>query len=189
MRAPGLRQSNLMPRSLAANWEAASDLVRELAMSRDALFAVHRLTLNRLIGLLAADDLADRGLVPLSGLAAEAVAARAIYRLLSTPEGAARIEFFKPVASRPGFPGAIAQSMGRRTSSFRCRTSSRFQRTRAACCACSRTSRRFSLRPLRQAFRWRSDRMRERSSADSPSQAFFPPTLPAFLTSMGQICR
>ena len=66
---------------LAANWEAADDLVRAVAASRGALFAIHRLTLNRLIGLLAADDLAARGLVPLSRLATEAVAARAIHRL------------------------------------------------------------------------------------------------------------
>ena len=54
-----------------------------VAAARGALFAVHRLTLNRLIGLLAADDLAARGLVPLSRLATEAVAARAIHRLYS----------------------------------------------------------------------------------------------------------
>ena len=68
---------------LAANWEAADDLVRSVAAARGALFAVHRLTLNRLIGMLAADDLAARRLVPFRRLATEAVAARAIHQLYS----------------------------------------------------------------------------------------------------------
>jgi ATP-dependent helicase/nuclease subunit B len=109
---------------LAANWEAADDLVRTVAASRGALFAVHRLTLNRLIGLLAADDLAARGLVPLSGLATEAVAARAIHRLYSASADSPRpgaqdngpepgaTDFFAEVATRPGFPGAIVQTVG-----------------------------------------------------------------------------
>ncbi len=74
---------------VAANWEAADDLVRSLAASRGALLGIHRLTLNRLIGLLAAGELAARGLVPLSPLAAEAVAARAIHKLYS-PTGPER---------------------------------------------------------------------------------------------------
>ncbi|MGO9055888.1 MAG: PD-(D/E)XK nuclease family protein [Candidatus Binataceae bacterium] len=103
---------------LAANWEAADDLVRAVAASRGALFAIHRLTLNRLIGLLAADDLAARGLVPLSRLATEAVAARAIHRLyppLSAPgresPQASERDFFAAVATRPGFPGAVADTV------------------------------------------------------------------------------
>jgi len=100
---------------LAANWEAADDLVRSVAAARGALFAVHRLTLNRLIGMLAADDLAARGLVPLSRLATEAVAARAIHQLYSPllSNGAAQAadpDFFAAVAARPGFPGAVAET-------------------------------------------------------------------------------
>ncbi|HEV3110541.1 MAG TPA: PD-(D/E)XK nuclease family protein [Candidatus Binataceae bacterium] len=121
---------------LAANWESADDLVRAVAAGRGALLGVHRLTLNRLIGLLAANDLAARGLVPLSTLATEAVAARAIHglysRLDSSPsqphfdapdpdtlsltlshrkmgEGT-ETDFFAAVAARPGFPGAVAQT-------------------------------------------------------------------------------
>ncbi len=88
-----------------------------MAVSRGALFAVHRLTLNRLIGLLAADDLAARGLVPLSRLATEAVAARAIHRLYwpsgdlrRDPSDTSEPDFFAAVATRPGFPGAIAET-------------------------------------------------------------------------------
>jgi ATP-dependent helicase/nuclease subunit B len=101
---------------LAANWEAADDLLRSLALSRGALLGIHRLTLNRLTGLLAADELAARGLVPLSLLAAEAVAARAIHALYSGSDGsnpAAADErgFFAEVAARPGFPGAVAETI------------------------------------------------------------------------------
>ncbi|HKD70075.1 MAG TPA: PD-(D/E)XK nuclease family protein [Candidatus Binataceae bacterium] len=106
---------------MAANWEAADDLLRAVAVSRGALLAVHRLTLNRLVGLLTADDLAARGLVPLSTLATQAVAARAIHGLYSgldspTPafKSSARpadIEFFAAVATRPGFPGAVAETL------------------------------------------------------------------------------
>ena len=103
---------------LAANWEAADDLVRAVAASRGALFAIHRLTLNRLIGLLAADDLAARGLVPLSRLATEAVAARAIHRLYPPSIAPGREsaqtserDFFAAVATRPGFPAAIAETV------------------------------------------------------------------------------
>ncbi len=98
---------------LAANWEAADDLVRAVAASRGALLAVHRLTLNRLIGLLAADDLAARGLVPLSALATEAVAARAIHGLYAERDSssAADADFFAAVAARPGFPAAVAGTL------------------------------------------------------------------------------
>jgi ATP-dependent helicase/nuclease subunit B len=95
---------------LAANWEAADDLLRAAASARGALLGVHRLTLNRLIGLLAADDLAHRGLVPLSPLATEAVAARAIHGLYSSASHRGA-EFFAGVAKRPGFPGAVAETI------------------------------------------------------------------------------
>src|SRR5271156_4410344 len=60
--------------------EAGDDLVRAFAVSRGAMIGLHRLTLNRLIGLLAAAELADAGLAPADGLAAEAGAARAGFR-------------------------------------------------------------------------------------------------------------
>jgi hypothetical protein len=69
---------------IASVKEAADDLVRAFALSRGAMLGVHRLTLNRLVGLLAAEELADAGLAPADGLAAEAVAARAVFRLAPT---------------------------------------------------------------------------------------------------------
>lgn len=87
--------------------EAADDLVRAFAARRGALFGIHRLTFNRLIGLVAADMMAARGLVPADGLAVEAVAARTIYRLAQAGE----LSYFEPVATRPGFPGALVAAL------------------------------------------------------------------------------
>jgi CRISPR/Cas system-associated exonuclease Cas4 (RecB family) len=87
--------------------EAADDLIRSFAQARGALFGIHRMTLNRLIGLIAADSLAARRLAPADGLAIEAVAARSIFRLGDTGE----LGYFASVATRPGFPGALAATL------------------------------------------------------------------------------
>ena len=92
---------------IASVKEAADDLVRAFALSRGAMLGVHRLTLNRMVGLLAAEDLADAGLAPADGLAAEAVAARAVFRLM--PSGA--LAHFEPVLNRPGFSRALARTL------------------------------------------------------------------------------
>src|SRR5271155_1407445 len=92
---------------IASVKEAADDLVRAFAVSRGAMLGVHRLTLDRLVGLLAAEELADAGLSPADGLAAEAVAARAVFRL--APSGA--LAYFEPVLDRPGFSRALARTL------------------------------------------------------------------------------
>ncbi len=92
---------------IASVKEAADDLVRAFALSRGAMLGVHRMTLNRLVGLLAAEELADAGLAPADGLAAEAVAARAVFRL--APSGA--LAHFAPVLNLPGFPRALARTL------------------------------------------------------------------------------
>src|SRR5271170_6393712 len=92
---------------IASVKEAADDLVRAFAVSRGAMLGVHRLTLNRLIGLLAAAELAAAGLAPADGLAAEAVAARAVFRLASS--GA--LAYFEPVLNQPGFSRALARTL------------------------------------------------------------------------------
>src|SRR2546427_13233292 len=66
---------------VAPNWEAADDLLRELADERGAAFAIHRLTLDKTISLLAAETLAERNLAPAVGLTVTAIAARAIHIL------------------------------------------------------------------------------------------------------------
>jgi ATP-dependent helicase/nuclease subunit B len=92
---------------VAPSLEAADDLIRETAASRGALFAIHRLTLNRLAGLLAAENLARFGKVPASGLSAEAVAARALFRLKDSE----RLSYFGPVVQRPGFASALTRTI------------------------------------------------------------------------------
>ncbi|MGB3552385.1 MAG: hypothetical protein WA993_16990, partial [Candidatus Binatus sp.] len=92
---------------IASVKEAADDLVRAFAVSRGAMLGVHRMTLNRLVGLLAAEELAHADLAPADGLSAEAVAARAVFRLL--PSGA--LAHFEPVLNRPGFSRALARTL------------------------------------------------------------------------------
>src|ERR1700723_657737 len=92
---------------IASVKEAADDLVRAFAVARGAMLGVPRLTLGRLVGLLAAEELADAGLAPADGLAAEAVAARAVFRL--TPSGA--LAHFDPVLKLPGFSRALARTL------------------------------------------------------------------------------
>ncbi len=92
---------------IASVKEAADDLVRAFALSRGAMLGVHRMTLNRLVGLLAAEELADAGLAPADGLAAEAVAARAVFRL--APSGA--LKHFDSVLNLPGFSRALARTL------------------------------------------------------------------------------
>ncbi len=93
---------------VAPHQEAAHDLVRRIADTRGALFGIHRITLNRLIGLLAAEHLAQAGLAPATGLSAEAVAARTLHRLKES----VCLSYFGPVVERPGFPGALARTLG-----------------------------------------------------------------------------
>jgi hypothetical protein len=58
---------------LAPTQEAADELVRAVAVKRGALFAVDRLMLNRLLGLLAAEYAAENRLAFLSRLGAQAI--------------------------------------------------------------------------------------------------------------------
>jgi ATP-dependent helicase/nuclease subunit B len=92
---------------LAPRQIAADDLVRALS-ARRALFGVHRMTPMRLLGVLCADRLFCDGLAPVAGLGAQAVAARAIYKIAA----AGGLGYFAPVADRPGFPGALARTLG-----------------------------------------------------------------------------
>lgn len=89
---------------LAPTQEAADELVRAVALKRSALFAVERLMLNRLLGLLAADYAAENRMAFLTRLGARAVAARAIFRLRDDP----RMQQFGGVNMLPGFATALA---------------------------------------------------------------------------------
>ena len=80
--------------------------MRAVSIKRGSLFAVERLMLNRLIGLLAGDSAADKRLAFLSRLGARAIAARAIFRLRDDP----RMEQFHGVNMLPGFAAALAEA-------------------------------------------------------------------------------
>jgi ATP-dependent helicase/nuclease subunit B len=92
---------------LADAREAADDLVRALGAARGALAGIHRLTLNRLAGLLAATAMAERGLAPAAGLAHQALAARTVFRVATD----SRLAHFAPVIDRPGFAQALARTI------------------------------------------------------------------------------
>jgi RecB family exonuclease len=92
---------------IAASREAADDLVRKISLARDATFGIHRLTLNRLAGLLASDHLNTYALAPAAGLAVEAITARVVHRL----KGTGALAYFEPVIDRPGFPRALARTI------------------------------------------------------------------------------
>lgn len=92
---------------VAAHHGAADDLVRA-AGARRALFGIHRFTPARLVGALCAERLFRDGLVPVTGLGVEAVAARAVYKLAA----ANGLGYFAPVTDRPGFPAALARTLG-----------------------------------------------------------------------------
>src|SRR5258707_500992 len=89
---------------IASVKEAADDLVRGFAVSRGAMLGMHRMTMNRLVGLLAAEHIADAGLAPADGLAAEAVAARAGFR----PAPTHALAPFAPPLDPPRFSPAPA---------------------------------------------------------------------------------
>ena len=87
--------------------EAGDEFVRNAALKSGARFGLTRFTLNHLAASLAAMELARAGIVPASGLALTAVAARSIH-LLHT---AGDLSYFEPVAEKPGFPVAVARTL------------------------------------------------------------------------------
>ena len=89
---------------VAPTKEAADEHVRAIASARGASLGLHRLTFNRLAGLLAADFASANGLAYVSGLGAHAVAARALFTLKGDP----RLGPLGAVLDLPGLPKAIA---------------------------------------------------------------------------------
>jgi len=93
---------------LAPTRGAADDLVRSSADHTGSAFGVHRLTLVQLAASLAAEPLARLNLAPLSRLGMEALAARSVYVCRQEAE----LGYFHPVADTPGFPRALASTLG-----------------------------------------------------------------------------
>lgn len=92
---------------VAASSEAAGDLLREAALAVGGAFGWHRATLPRLAASLATPALVASGLVPVAGLAAEAVVARLLHRL----GGRGELGRYAPVCAGPGFARALARSL------------------------------------------------------------------------------
>jgi len=68
---------------------------------------VHALTLTQLAAHLAAQSMGRRGLVPISRLGIEAIAARIVH----AAQHAKKLEYFGPVAQTPGFARAAARTI------------------------------------------------------------------------------
>ncbi|WP_437814013.1 PD-(D/E)XK nuclease family protein [Sorangium sp. So ce1078] len=92
---------------VGASVEAVSELARASIRGRRATFGWHRLTLGRVAAALAMPALAERGLVPASALAIEALCARAIDGLAQD----GLLGRFARVADRPGLPRAVARTL------------------------------------------------------------------------------
>jgi len=89
---------------VADNPAAADDLVRAIANQRGAAFGIHRITLNRLIFMLASERMAAAGVSPLTNFGAIGIAARATFSLRLRGEAS----YFDSVMNHPGFAEAIA---------------------------------------------------------------------------------
>ena len=91
---------------LGPTWESCDDLVRAATVAAGARFGTVRLTLDRLAIRLATPALAREGRAPATGLSLAAVAARAVHLVRG------ELAYFTPVADRPGFPLAVARTLG-----------------------------------------------------------------------------
>jgi ATP-dependent helicase/nuclease subunit B len=93
---------------IGASRGAADDLVRLVARDRPATVGLSRLSLTQFAARIAAPALAASGVAPSTGLGAEAIAARAAFDLAR----AGALAYFDRVAGTPGFPRALARTMG-----------------------------------------------------------------------------
>ena len=89
---------------LAANADAANELVRSVALEKGAAFGWHRLSLPQFAAVLAAPLLAEREIVPLSPLGVQAISARVVNRLAAK----SALGRYATIAESPGFARALA---------------------------------------------------------------------------------
>src|SRR5216117_2554954 len=87
--------------------EAATDLILRVIESRGAWFGAKRLNVNGLAARLAQRALAASGSAPATKLSFTAVVAHAIHSLNADH----KLNYFAPVATRPGFPVAVARTL------------------------------------------------------------------------------
>jgi ATP-dependent helicase/nuclease subunit B len=86
---------------------AADEFVRQACTSSNGVFGVHRFTLPQFAFTLAAERLAQTGTSILSGVAMDALAARAVEEC----RAAGQLTWFDPVATTPGFFRALASTI------------------------------------------------------------------------------
>lgn len=101
--APRLGRSEIY--IVGATKAAADEFARSLG--EHGSLGLHRLTLVQLASTLAARAMAERGLAPLTQLASEAIAARAIHKL----HKAKKLDYLNRVARYPGLPSALASTL------------------------------------------------------------------------------
>ncbi|HEX4382542.1 MAG TPA: PD-(D/E)XK nuclease family protein [Myxococcales bacterium] len=92
---------------LGASLDAASEVARAAALRLGASFGWQRFTLGRFAALLAARQLADLGLSPISQLGLLGVCARIVHRLGK----ASALGRFQPLADQPGLSRALARTL------------------------------------------------------------------------------
>ena len=92
---------------VGATYEAASELIRSVAVNRGTGFGWHRLTLGRLAAELAKLELAARDLAPVGTLPIEALCARVLHQLRVEH----RLGRLEAVVDQPGLPRALARTL------------------------------------------------------------------------------
>ena len=85
---------------VAANADAANELLRGVACQRGAAFGWHRITFPRLAASLAAEGLAREAAVPVGRLVAQAVVARVVHESAA----AGGLGRFEAAGGGPGLP-------------------------------------------------------------------------------------
>lgn len=88
---------------IGASKGAAEDFAR--SVSPNGSLGVHTVTLTQLVTTLAAEEVAARGLTPISQLSQEALAARVVHAYTG------QLEYFSPVARMPGFVRALSSTL------------------------------------------------------------------------------
>lgn len=89
---------------VGATVDAVNDLARQVGARRGAAFGWHRISLPQLVSIVAAEELAQRGVVPLSRIGTDAITTRLIHRLTIDR----KLGRYVAVSATPGFPRAIA---------------------------------------------------------------------------------
>jgi ATP-dependent helicase/nuclease subunit B len=86
---------------------AADDFVRALAVERVATFGLHRFSFVQFAVQIARDQLAQRGLAPLTAAGASAIAVRSVFEVRKRNG----LKFLESVAQKPGFATALANTV------------------------------------------------------------------------------